>query len=229
MWECVCDCGNECVVSGSYLRQGETRSCRCLQRENASLRLRKNLTGMKFGKLTVIEEFRQERKHPGQILWVCKCECGSTCVVPTESLTSGNTKSCGCLLSNGERLLHELLRKHNIPYEYQKTFDGCHDTKALRFDFYIADKNLAIEYQGEQHYHPVKRFGGAESLAAQKRRDKIKREYCAENGIRLLEIPYTQKERMEDILVKELETTFQNSPNHRIPRAACEGSETCKE
>lgn len=34
---------------------------------------------------------------------------------------------------------------------------------------------------------------------------------------------------MEDILVKELETTFQNSPNHRIPRAACEGSETCKE
>ena len=123
-------------------------------------------------------------------------------------------------MSNGERLLHELLRKHNIPYEYQKTFDGCHDTKALRFDFYIADKNLAIEYQGEQHYHPVKRFGGAESLAAQKRRDKIKREYCAENGIRLLEIPYTQKERMEDILAKELETTFQNSPNHRITRGS---------
>lgn len=32
-WHCVCDCGRACIVDGSYLRSGHTRSCGCLQRE----------------------------------------------------------------------------------------------------------------------------------------------------------------------------------------------------
>lgn len=52
-----------------------------------------DLTGQKFGRLTVIE--RAENKHNNSA-WLCKCECGALCVVQSCSLRSGRTKSCGC-------------------------------------------------------------------------------------------------------------------------------------
>jgi len=53
-----------------------------------------NLTGVKFGRLTPINiAYRRNAK----IYWRCSCECGCRVEVKTESLRSGNTKSCGCL------------------------------------------------------------------------------------------------------------------------------------
>lgn len=54
----------------------------------------KDLTGMKFGRLTVIE--RAENKN-GRVHWNCTCDCGNTCVVMSKHLISGHTQSCGCL------------------------------------------------------------------------------------------------------------------------------------
>lgn len=53
-----------------------------------------DLAGKQFGKLTVIERIENRGKHAQ---WLCKCECGNDYRVITGSLTSGNTKSCGCL------------------------------------------------------------------------------------------------------------------------------------
>ena len=53
-----------------------------------------DLTGKQFGRLTVIKR-NGSNKHK-QALWLCKCECGNEISVPTASLNSGNTKSCGC-------------------------------------------------------------------------------------------------------------------------------------
>jgi hypothetical protein len=53
-----------------------------------------NLTGQKFGKLTVIERTKNQGKHT---VWVCKCECGNIVKVRSTNLITGNTKSCGCL------------------------------------------------------------------------------------------------------------------------------------
>ena len=92
MWRCKCDCGSFCVVSIRDLKSGNTRSCGCLSREN-SLKF-KNLTGLRFGKLTVVE--RAENKG-SQTCWRCKCDCGNVCVVAGGKLTSKHTKSCGCL------------------------------------------------------------------------------------------------------------------------------------
>ena len=55
----------------------------------------KDLTGMKFGRLTVIKEDGKD-KH-GNILWFCQCECGGTALVTSYRLTKGISKSCGCL------------------------------------------------------------------------------------------------------------------------------------
>lgn len=54
----------------------------------------KDLTGQKFGRLTALESVGKDKF--GQYLWRCECECGKNCIVRGGSLTSGNTKSCGC-------------------------------------------------------------------------------------------------------------------------------------
>lgn len=54
----------------------------------------KDLTGMKFGRLTVIEKV--DHNKCGQWRWRCKCECGNETVVDGPSLTRGLTTSCGC-------------------------------------------------------------------------------------------------------------------------------------
>ena len=53
-----------------------------------------DLTGKRFGKLVVVR--RGENNNRGEARWVCRCDCGKELLVPTYSLTSGNTKSCGC-------------------------------------------------------------------------------------------------------------------------------------
>lgn len=57
-------------------------------------------TGQKFGRLTVIE--RAENKGL-KVAWLCKCDCGNTCVVQAHVLKSGGTKSCGCLKAENNR------------------------------------------------------------------------------------------------------------------------------
>lgn len=51
-WLCQCDCGNTTTALASNLKNNHTQSCGCLQKQKAS----SNLTGQKFGKLTVIQD-----------------------------------------------------------------------------------------------------------------------------------------------------------------------------
>ena len=95
-----------------------------------------------------------------------------------------------CQESSGERRVRQWLSNHNISYIYQKTFDDCKYKKTLPFDFYLPDYDIAIEYDGEQHYKPIKCFGGEEKFKKTIERDKIKNDYCECNNIRLLRIPY---------------------------------------
>lgn len=90
-WLCRCDCGNEISVNEHHLKDGHTKSCGC--------RKIKDLTGQKFGKLTVICRAEDKFHKNGEriIRWHCKCECGNECDVKSNNLTSGSTRSCGCL------------------------------------------------------------------------------------------------------------------------------------
>lgn len=54
-----------------------------------------DLTGQRFGKLTVLE--RASNGNHKQTRWLCRCDCGNERIVQARSLKSGNTKSCGCL------------------------------------------------------------------------------------------------------------------------------------
>lgn len=96
-YRCKCRCGKEVIKIGTYLRKGNTTSCGCARSKNflgVNSRRYKDLTGMSFGKLTVIRVVNFEGGHAR---FLCKCECGNTKVIRSPDLQSGQTKSCGCL------------------------------------------------------------------------------------------------------------------------------------
>ena len=68
-----------------------------------------------------------------------------------------------------------------------------------RVDIFVPCENLAIEYQGQQHYEPVEFFGGEENFRRNKERDERKNNLCKDNGIKLLEWPYTLEITEENV------------------------------
>lgn len=82
-------------------------------------------------------------------MWMFQCDCGNKKEIEGNSVTRGNTLSCGCLKqSHGELIIEALLNKNKIPFVKEKyLFNYPTGDKAL-FDFYVNNKYL-IEFDGE--------------------------------------------------------------------------------
>lgn len=61
-----------------------------------------------------------------------------------------------------------------------------------RFDIFIKEMNLAIEYNGKQHYEPIDYYGGVEGFNNTIKRDEEKRRKCLVNGCSLIEVKYDE-------------------------------------
>lgn len=202
IWKCKCDCGNEALISSVNLRRGKTKSCGCYNREISSLVNTKDLLGQRFGRLTVIE--RTNKRQARNVVWKCKCDCGNIIEVIGSSLTRGNTQSCGCYLSKGEEKIAKLLRENNIAFEQQKSFPTCRfiDTNALAyFDFWV-DNRYLIEFDGSQHFEYSGRgWNTEEKFQVTQEHDMYKNQWCKENNIPLIRIPYT---KYNSLTIKDL-------------------------
>lgn len=91
-WKCQCDCGTIKSINGQRLRNGETVSCGCYNRTKTFI----DLTGMKFGKWTVIGLDQEYNLPNHSTYWKCQCECGNIRSVLGQNLRNGSSKSCGC-------------------------------------------------------------------------------------------------------------------------------------
>lgn len=100
MWKCKCICGKETTVSQNALITGSTKSCGCRNARNA-IKKRKDLSGQRFGKLTVISLDHRSSTPNGTIknYWLCKCDCGKEKVIRGDALLNGYSTSCGCVRS----------------------------------------------------------------------------------------------------------------------------------
>ena len=203
IWHCKCDCGKEINVKSSNLKSYNTTSCGCYQKEQVSKVKMKNLIGQKFGRLTVIELTKQ--RIDNKIIWKCQCECGNIVYAISSNLLDGHTKSCGCLKSSGEEKIIQILKENNIKFETQKTFETCRfeDTNALaKFDFYLSDYNILIEYDGKQHYlSNGTGYYTQNKIYTIQQHDNFKNQWCKDNNIKLIRIPYTH---YDDISIKDL-------------------------
>lgn len=170
-----------------------------------------DLTGKRFGRLTVLKFWGRFIQPSGQFgtSWLCKCDCGESTVVTHGNLVSGHTQSCGCLrCSTQEAVIKHRLNELHIHHIKEYIFPDFISTtgRAFRFDYALLDENnnllALLEYQGSQHYIVTPGF---ESYGAAERNvtDRLKREYCAEHHIPLYEIKYTEDtvQKLDQILM----------------------------
>ena len=114
-----------------------------------------------------------------------------------------------CSSSQGEGAIVKVLYKYNVEYETQYkillnlTLFGRNEE--LRVDFFLPKENMIIEYNGIQHYEEVKHFHEKDNgFEKQKARDKKLKKWCKDNGVKLLIIKYTQKDKIEKILKQHI-------------------------
>lgn len=204
---CICECGTIADVNIYNLINNKTNDCGCGRKSMLRETRSKNLCGQKFGKLLVIEQLRESNKF-NRRLYRCRCDCGNEIIAVGSHLYDGRTLSCGCLRSQYNAYIGIILTKMKAQYlpEYVVNINNIN----YRYDFYLPDYNLIIEYDGEQHYFPVN-FGGWDELELHRRfkntqeNDRIKTQYCNDNHINLLRIPYWEKQNIETIIYNHLQ------------------------
>lgn len=161
-----------------------------------------DLTGKRFGKLTVI---KMTNKRAGNSpVWTCKCDCGTVKDVNGVDLKRGHALSCGCMKSKGEEKISVVLSSLNIIFEKEKTFQNCRNPKTnqlLRFDFYLPDYNCCIEYDGEQHFEEWNL--GKIFLKDRQFLDNFKNQYCQNNNIKIVRIPYWDYNKIDNQYILE--------------------------
>ena len=94
-FDCICDCGNSVCVRSGDLVFGTTKSCGCYQRDRLREERVKDLRGLRFGRLLVVDFAFINKNHKS--VWMCKCDCGAEINVLGNNMATGDIRSCGCL------------------------------------------------------------------------------------------------------------------------------------
>lgn len=207
-FKCICNCGVEKVVNAYNIINNKSKDCGCGRKEILKGNI-KDLSGMKFGRLTVLENTGEKKN--GKYIYKCQCECGQYCYIRSSSLTSNHTISCGCVVSKYNNIIIDILSE--LGYECESEYyvdlkDYVDDVKYIRFDVYIPLLNLTIEYDGEFHYMCIPYIHdeqeAKENLKRTQYRDSIKNKYCIDNNIHLLRIPYTENKNIKDHIINAI-------------------------
>jgi hypothetical protein len=212
-------CGQLFETKIYHIASGAIKFCKDCNIKNRSGKKASNfkdLTGQRFGYLTVVKYLKsktcgfqqKEQRKLTNSVWLCRCDCGNFIERTTNELTTNKVSSCpNChLKSRGEYLIKTALDTLKINYECQKIFQDCKDIKALPFDFYLPEYNCCIEYDGLTHYKPnvYGSWNTPENVLNTQKHDAIKTAFCKNNNITLIRIPYTSIDKISVKYIKEI-------------------------
>jgi hypothetical protein len=142
--------------------------------------------------------------------------CGKEFEIQPHYFISNESRCTHCRLFKGEKRVEEWLERKSINYDLQYRIPECKQKRPLPFDFAVFKDDFLyalIEYDGEGHYQPVN-WKGIDTKRAEilykntLKRDKIKNQFCYENDIKLIRIPYWEYKNIDDILERELSELF---------------------
>ena len=208
-WLCQCKCGNIISVDSGVLRTDGIKHCGCKK----FIDLKKK----SFGYLTVLYrdfDFEEERKNNGAktraVYWKCECSCGTKKSVKYSHLVSGAIRSCGCIVSYGEKKIKEILNKYELPFLCNSSLKNAKSFKGgdLKFDFILKSKEnivYVLEFDGEQHFGYTGRdWSTKEHFELYRKNDILKNKYCFDNNIPIIRIPYVMLNyiTLDDILLE---------------------------
>ena len=136
-----------------------------------------------------------DKKINGKVIVTCP-EHGDFLVCPANHLRGDG---CSLCCNKKEGLLYEHFKKEypTILIERQKRFKWLGKQS---LDFFLPELNIAIEYQGRQHFEPVGKFGGEDEYKNTVKRDIKKYDLCKEHGIKVL---YFSFDKTADVFLGE--------------------------
>jgi len=146
-----------------------------------------------------------------RVWWLCK-DCGHEWFVSPNARSRNNSGCPQCKASKGEKQLDLILTKYNTPHYSQYTFNDLLGIGGgiLKFDvpvFWDEEKTklrMLIEYDGEQHFKWIKGMMTKKQFESLQINDERKNNYCKNNNIKLLRIPYWDFDNIENILSNEV-------------------------
>lgn len=193
----VCPCGHDCYINYASFKNKGTRCSECSGNRKKTLEELKHIFEKEGYTLLEIMEKRMVK---------VLCPHGHEWTVRYDAFMSGQRcPKCG-MKFKGEIKICEILDNMKLEYETQKLFEGCKLKRLLPFDVYISSLNIAIEYDGIEHYKPTTFGGSCTKEQLQERFEKriicdhIKGVYCKQNNITLIRIPYFEYDKIEEIL-----------------------------
>jgi len=113
----------------------------------------------------------------------------------------------GRKVSKGEKSIIDILLKYKIKFEQEKTFDKCRSNKnyMLRFDFFLPEYNLLIEYDGEHHFAPVNKYRKAKIVHNKTvKNDAVKNKFVEKYNINFLRIPHWEYNNVFEIVKNKI-------------------------
>ena len=154
-WVCKCDCGNTKIVASQKLRNHTTVSCGCYRNKKVSEVNFTDLTGKRFGRLTVLKYIPQNERENERRNWLCQCDCGNIVSVEGAKLNFGHTKSCGCLVNEH---IGNLNRKYKYSNKrlysiYKGIIERCYNDNNSHYGSY-GGRGIKVcdEWLGENGY-----------------------------------------------------------------------------
>ena len=219
----ICSCGREFYTSYAKFRNSKHQCQECSQRDANEFKCKYTYEYVN----DLLKEHEEKLLTPKTSDYIIrksdieiKCSCGEiyttqlAIVLDYDKYCCNECSFANISLSLGELKVHDYLVNNNIKFKEQYSFNDCKYKYVLRFDFAIFDINdnliCLCEYDGIQHFKPFDYYGGINTFNLIKIRDNIKNIYCMDNNIKLIRIPYTQINNIEEILNKEL---FNNQEN----------------
>lgn len=197
------ECGYEYETTPrDFLRKRTDKCLNCIPNKSKThSEFVKEIKNLVKDEYTILSEYKGNRAK----IKIKHEICGSVWEAkPTLFLHNGN-RCPECNESKGEKRIRNHLERKNINFESQKAFEGLTGirNRSLKFDFAILDSldNIIflIEYDGEFHFKKQYKEDNYEMLVEH---DQRKNEYCKNNNISLLRIPYWDFDNIEDILLK---------------------------
>lgn len=201
-----CGCSELFTVTFSEFKNRNKRKCNTCSHKNSAEKRRvpykeiKNFIEQEKNggfKLLTLESDYINSRSPLSL----QCLCGEEYDANWNYFRKNLNKCPSCSpKSKGEECVILYLSKMKIKYKKEKKFKDCRSYNLLPFDFYI-NRKIIVEYDGTPHFSP--KFSG-ETFESTKINDKIKNQYCIENNIPLIRIPYWEFNNIESILENTL-------------------------
>ena len=197
------ECGNEYDVRPSNFLGGR-RCPKCNGRAKTTEDVKKELYDLVGDEFTLVGEYINSSTNVTLKHEVCGKDFPIRFYNFKARMNCTRCKNAG--ESIGERNIRLYLEENNYTFEREKEFEGMANERNLRIDFYLPKYNLAIEFNGEQHYSYDEGYWTEEEYLRQLENDDIKEKYCEDKGIELLIIPYTHRGKEGEIIQRYIDT-----------------------